>query len=137
MVCFWVFDCVVRRYFHCFYNKEKCCCWRKKKKKSWRRYYMALRSLRCSRCYLTALFLCFFVFLILCQSVMSHIMNSVQHQKTNKQHASSLDRIEEEEEEKNKYYCGKKSIRFFCNNHDETKSPVWSCGVVEWSGEKI
>ena len=69
---------------------------------------MALRSLRCS----TAIFLCFFVFLILCQSVMSHIMNSVQHQKTNKQHASSLDRIEEEEE-KNKYYCGKKKHKIF------------------------
>ena len=55
MVCFWVFDCVIRRYFHCFYNKENVVVG-VRKKKSWRRYYMALRSLRCS----TALFLCFF-----------------------------------------------------------------------------
>ena len=47
---------------------------------------------------LSLLFDCpFFVFLILCQSVMSHIMNSVQHQKTNNMRPLSDDRIEEEE----------------------------------------
>ena len=60
---------------------------------------------------------------------MSHIMNSVQHQK-NKQHASSLDRIEEEEKNTD---CGKKKHKIFCNNHDETKKSsveLWS-GVVK------
>ena len=58
-------------------------------------------------------------------------MNSVQHQK-HKQHASSLDRIEEEEEKNTT--VAKKSIRFFATIMMKQKV---QCGVVEWSGEKI